>query len=160
MTRPFYETQEQVEAERRIIERLGKAWGCSVAKAKRAYHIDWVIGESPRVAFVEVKDRSTYGWEFLDAHGGVYVSALKWGMALMLSWTTGVPVMLLVQTAGGELWWHRLAAREHDGVRMGGRVDRGDPQDVEPCVMLRSTRFKRLQEPTSETQSQPEPEPF
>lgn len=140
--REFYETARHLEVERAMVERVAEEWRCNAVKLPRAYPVDWALGSkrAPR-AFVECKDRSSYGWEFFDRVGGVMLSAHKWAAARSLSEATLVPFVFVVQVKGGALWYHRARDWSHDGVFVGGRHDRDDPADVEPCILLRSARF-------------------
>jgi hypothetical protein len=147
--RPFHETERHRAEERAMVERVAEAWSCRIQKLPLAYCVDWALG-SPRTrqtrAWVEAKDRSTYDWDFYERHGGVFLSAMKWATTRGLSRATGVPFMFLVKARDGSLWYHRPDDWSHDGVQIdAGRTDRGDWQDVEPCILLRQARFARVE---------------
>jgi hypothetical protein len=127
-----------------MVARLATQWQCLMHKLPLAYPLDWALGTRARRtrAWVEAKDRSTYDWPFYERHGGVFMSAMKWATARALSHATSVPFVFLVQVKDGSLWYHRPDDWSHDGVQVdAGRTDRGDWQDVEPCVLLRQSRF-------------------
>lgn len=143
--RPLYEADRHRAEERAMVERVAEAWHCRIQKLPLAYCVDWAIG-SPRTrltrAWIEAKDRSRYDWHFFERAGGVLLSAHKWATMRALAEATGVPCVFLLKVRDGSLWYHRPRDWSHDGVQIdGGRTDRGDWQDVEPCILLRQARF-------------------
>lgn len=140
--RPIYETERHRDEERAMVAQLADHWRCRAVVMPRAYPVDYAFANGSRTrAFVECKDRARYDWDTLERGGGVFLSAHKWATARALTEATRVPLVLLVRTRDG-LWYHRPDDWSHDGVRVdAGRSDRGDWQDVEPCVLLRQARF-------------------
>lgn len=143
-----------------MVERLAAAWQCHAHKLPLAYSVDWALGtrRTRRTrAWIEAKDRSKYDWAFYERHGGVFLSAMKWATTRGLSRATGVPFVFLIKVQDGSLWYHRPDDWSHDGVLVdAGRTDRGDWQDVEPCVLLRQARFARVEPVASASPQTPE----
>ena len=152
--RPLFETERHRAEERAMVERLAAAWQCHAHKLPLAYSVDWALGtrRTRRTrAWIEAKDRSKYDWAFFERAGGVLLSAQKWASMRALADATQVSSVFLIKVKDGSLWYHRPDDWSHDGVLVdAGRTDRGDWQDVEPCVLLRQARFARV-EPVAQT---------
>jgi len=151
MGQPFYETPADVARERAIAEEAQRVWCCPLVKLKTAFPCDWgaIRADGQLRAFVEIKDRNGYSLRQLDELGGVFFSLMKWSQCEHLCRLADRPFIFVVRLAG-VLWFHHTWSRymsQHDGVRNCGRSDRGDPDDIEPCVLLRAHRFKQLSEP-------------
>lgn len=145
--RPIYETPEQREAERVMAERVAAAWKCGLLRRPDLDSADWVLtarGGRVTRAFMECKDRSRYTMAALDGFGGVFCSQQKWVAARDLHRDTGVPFVFVVQTEGRALWYHHTTDFTNDGLVVGGRRDRNDPLDIEPCILLQQQRFARV----------------
>jgi hypothetical protein len=142
--REFYETEEDRRHEREVAQRASLAWSCRLIKTKRAFAADFAAVRGKRItALVECKWRD-YTLERLDGWGGLMLSAEKWARLRMLSPVLRVPTIIVAE-CNGVLWWHSATTRfQHDGLDLDGRTDRGDWQDVEPVVMFRKQRFKRI----------------
>lgn len=147
MTRPIYENDDHRRAEREMAERVAQTWNCGIVKLPELSVVDWVLtGRNGRVtrAFMECKNRATYSWEFFERNGGVFCSERKWNAARELCREADVPFVFVIQVDRDELWYSRVVDWSHDGIVEGGRTDRGDPRDIEPCVLLRRRRFAPL----------------
>lgn len=143
VARPFYETAIDRERERAIADEAARCWHCQMIKTKIAFAADYcAMRQRSVVALVEVKDRR-YPIDRLDAMGGLMVSLHKWSLLAHLSKVSRLPLVVLLQATDG-LFFHSTSKFGHDGVGYMGRVDRGDWQDVEPVVLLRARRFKRI----------------
>jgi hypothetical protein len=150
--RPRYETPEDEARERAIADELARVWQVRMIKLGDFYPCDWAVlspDATTILAYVEIKDRNGYSLQQLDGWGGVYFSAMKWGMCAHLARISDRP-FIFVPKAAGVLYAYRTWAQymnQHDGVHLGGRHDRGDPNDIEPCIMLRAHRFRVVNEP-------------
>jgi hypothetical protein len=144
---PRRETPQDVAREREIAEELGRLWRVRMTKLSDYYPCDWAalkIDRNDLLAYVEIKGRDSYTMEQLDALGGVFFSALKWGNCETLCRISDRPFIFVPRTAG-ILYAHKTWARymgQHDGVCVDGRYDRGAPNDIEPLVLLRAHRFQ------------------
>jgi hypothetical protein len=142
MTRPFYESESDRSNEAQVAALISEAWRCEVVKIKRAYVVDYALMTDRRCrALCEIKVRS-YSMEALARMGGFMLSLHKYTHARALAAAARVLFVIVVH-ADDEVWWHG-ADGQHDGVTIGGRMDRNDAQDIEPVVMLRPERFQRI----------------
>jgi hypothetical protein len=150
--RPRYETPEDEARERAIAEELARIWRVRLIKLRDLYPCDWAIlakDAETILAYVEIKDRNGHSMEQLDRWGGVFFSALKWGLCSHLCRVSDRP-FIFVPKAASVLYAYKTWAQHmhlHDGVNLGGRRDRGDPDDIEPVIMLRAHRFRIVNEP-------------
>ena len=145
--RPIYENDTTRSAEREIVTVLADRWNCTAAKLPRAYILDFAMVRGGKVvAFLEVKDRPSYGWDHLDRMGGYFVSMHKWLKGREMLESAGIPFTLAVRASGDLRYLVQThgSAWAHDGFRIGGRADRNDWQDREPVVHLLSNRFTRF----------------
>jgi hypothetical protein len=108
--------------------------------------LDYAFTRKNRVvAFCEIKVRN-YSMQQIQQFGGYLLSVDKWLAAKSLSQVTKTPFVLVVQTNGGLYYSSFKDEFLHDGVTLGGRTDRSDWQDVEPCVLLNIKRFQQIPE--------------
>lgn len=137
--RPFYEGQADRTKEREIVSKIEGAWNVRAAKLKTSLKLDYALArEGSVVAFAEVKAR-TYSWEQLDRMGGYMLSLDKWTQARQLC--SGLPFSLVIE-ASGDLRHFSTRFDLPFGIVMGGRKDRADWQDVEPCILIPVRHFK------------------
>jgi len=141
-----FETEDDRDHSMRIIDILCREWHCQKIVMKAYYPIDFMLMEGGMpVAFAEVKRRPNYTMQQLDAFGGVYVSLHKILFAKQACDYVGVPFVYGIEDKADELWTY--TAKEsfpHDGIKYGGRTDRGRPDDLEPVVCLKQQRFERV----------------
>jgi len=141
--RPLYESEADLSREAKVMERLSKLWRCSFHKLPIRYHFDYAAVRNKRVVgYVEVKVRN-YSMEQIDRMGGYMLSLGKMQAGQSLSSLSKVPICLVVQCTDATYW---LAVKDFSEfpVTITGRTDRGDAQDVEPCVLIPKARFKIL----------------
>ena len=143
MNRPMYETKKDLDHEKEVAKKLGKAWGVEFKKLPIRYHVDFVLtkGENA-VGFCEVKTRN-YTMSRINEMGGYIMSMGKWSAAKSLSETSGLPFILVILALDG-MWYLKSTEFKHDGIKVRGRTDRDDWQDMEPCVILNCRRFKKV----------------
>ncbi len=151
--RPLYERPEDIANERRLAELVASEWDVQPLKLKTAYSVDYALTRAGRtLAFSEFKCR-TYSMPQMDRMGGFMLSLHKWAAIKTLTDASGLPFVVVVGDGEGEVWHHRPTDFSHDGVAFGGRMDRGDHQDVEPVILLRMARFTRLNSRLGKTHS-------
>lgn len=139
-SRSFYERQIDRQNEAAIIATLEQAWSVKAAKLKPSLKLDYALSRDGTVrAFAEVKAR-TYSWEQIDQLGGYMLSLDKWTHAR--GFCAGLPLVLAV-SAGDEIRTFITRFSENFRVVLGGRTDRNDWQDVEPCILIPVDRFVR-----------------
>lgn len=139
MARPRYETAADLNNEQRVAEFL-KANQYTWHKLPVQYGLDGVIWgdiEEKPIAFGEIKARTFEVGKFDTA----MVNLHKVVRAKQLTETTGLPSYLIV------LWTDalgRISFDEEHSLQMGGRYDRGDPQDSDICAYYPISGFKIL----------------
>lgn len=140
----MYETNDTLDAEGVVASKIASAWNCDFQKLPIRYHLDFVLTRRKvAMAFCEVKSRS-YTMDDIGKMGGYLLSVGKWTAAKSMSDACGIPFILVVKTVDGI--WHASFQQSFkpDGISVMGRADRGDWQDVEPCIILNTNKFKRL----------------
>ena len=143
--RPMYETPEDLNQEMDVARALELAWKCTLTKLPVKYQLDYAVVRSGEVtAFLEIKTRN-YTWQQIDAFGGYLLSLGKWECAERFARVTSRPFILIVRAKDG-LYYSIFNQFNPDGVLMRGREDRNDWQDIEPCVLLHTSRFTKLVE--------------
>lgn len=136
MTRPIYETQSDVISERWVAEVMGFAWNCEVLKLPRLWPADYCCVRGRNVeAFLEIKVRS-YTFEALSAMGGYMIDVRKVAALQSLTATTGKKAFLCVCLAGRVFYMGITPSTQPTKVVMGGRRDRSDAADIEPCAVF------------------------
>lgn len=144
MARLLYEKQEDLDRESAVARVLEVAWNCSMAKLAIKYHLDYVAKRGDTAAaFCEIKSRS-YSMEQIDRFGGYLLSINKWSSAESLYRASSLPFILVVCATDG-IYYASFTTFKPDSVVVRGRKDRNDWQDIEPCVLLNTSRFTKLQ---------------
>ena len=140
--RPLYETEEHLEAEAQTAETLSKAWRCTFHKMPIRYGLDFVAKRgNVALSFCEFKNRN-YTMQQIGNMGGYIISLGKWATAKTLCEASKLPFTLVISAKDG-IWYYTVKDFAPDSVVIQGRTDRGDWQDVEPCVLLNVNRFTK-----------------
>jgi hypothetical protein len=131
MTRPLYETQGNLDAERAIVLDVERRWKCKAHKLPIQYKIDYALTREKKiVAAAEIKVRTTPH----DKYPTYMLSLSKIQAAVDLSKTLSVPVMLIVK------WSDVIGVVDLSKAgklfEIGGRKDRDDWQDCEPVGLI------------------------
>jgi hypothetical protein len=141
--RPLYETSADLDNEDGIAKMLSHHWNCEFIKLPLRYHLDFVVTRNSKaVAFAEFKTRN-YSMADINKMGGYLLSIGKWLAAKQLCEASQLPFALVVKTLDG-LYCSTFTEFKPDDVLVRGRTDRSDWQDIEPCVLLNTKRFKRI----------------
>jgi hypothetical protein len=141
--RPLYETQANLASEQDVAIHLAKIWNCEMSKLPIRYHLDFVAQRGKNaVAFLEIKVRN-YSMERIGNMGGYMLSLGKWSSAKQICEASGLPFILVIKATDG-IWFALIESFKPDSVIVNGRQDRGDWQDIEPCVLINQSRFKRI----------------
>lgn len=132
--RPLYETQEDLDREREAIISLCAKTNSRPVKLPISAHADYMmVRDNEAKAIVEVKCRKNNRL----AYDTYMISKHKYEG--LLSWTNyGLMPILLVSWADS-IGYIRLPC-QHE-IAKGGRTDRGDAQDIEPVVHIKTTDF-------------------
>lgn len=140
MTRPIYETQADLNNESAIISRLSSAWNTSFHKLPIRYHLDYAATKNGKVVgYLEIKVRK-YTMAQIDKWGGYMLSIGKLQAAKQMCEISSSSFCLVVQCTDG-LYWMTIKDFSEFPVVITGRTDRGDAQDIEPCVLIPGARF-------------------
>ena len=147
--REQYETKEHRSDEQRILKQFRKQSGLHKwrgMKLPKFYQIDYALldtdprdkpaGEAKIRAFVEIKRR---GMKF-GKYATFMLSYHKWLHGRRLAIEANVPFLLVVEFEDGI----RACRAERDfilALAWGGRTDREDEQDSEPCVFIPMSHF-------------------
>jgi hypothetical protein len=148
MARPIYETKSDRQNEKTIASYLEKRWGCEADKLKIACEIDYSLTRGGKIVGVmEIKCRK-YDYNTLEGWGGLILSAHKWQAAKRWKETHNITFILAVGLLDGIFV---LLVRASDNwpqleLVTGGRTDRSDPQDIEPCVLIPMKLFNKMKE--------------
>ena len=82
--------------------------------------------------------------EHIGQMGGYLLSLQKWIAARNMSLSTAVPFILVVKTLDGVYYAAFDTDFLPDNLLVRGRKDRGDWQDIEPCILLKTHRFTKI----------------
>ena len=142
--RPTYETEADLAREDAVASIIEDQWKCKLVKLPNSYHLDFAATRGGKcVAFCEVKTRN-YTMENIGHMGGYLLSLQKWIAARDMSMSSGVPFILVVRTLDGVYYSVFESDFLPDNLLVRGRKDRGDWQDIEPCVLLKTSRFIKI----------------
>lgn len=136
--RPTYETEHDRQNEAKVGEFLARAWGCQFFKLKPYYGVDMaVFVDGVMQGVMEIKTRH-YSSEDLARMGGLILSAHKWTSMAQWHAVHRKAIALVLNLPDGifALTVHPDDPLPVFPIKLGGRTDRGDDQDVEPCCMI------------------------
>lgn len=137
--RPVYETPEDLKRQEAVARVFENEWKCKLVRNKALDPIDYnvVRNDTQVVAFAEVKCRAVES----SRYDSIILSLRKAVTGVMQSELTGKPFMLLVGFE--DCYAHVPIKRDHlSRIKIAGRTDRGDPDDMEACIEIPSDHFK------------------
>lgn len=138
--RPIYEGSGDLDNERTVITKLCEEWDMEAAKLPITYNVDYGLFKDSKLrAWVEVKCRSCG----IDQYDTYFISAKKILNGVFLSQNTGSPFILAVQWTDA-LGYINIKSDTKFDIRIGGRRDRNDWQDVEPMAHFSTRDFNIL----------------
>tara|TARA_Y100000593_G_scaffold52472_1_gene98535 strand:- start:774 stop:1244 length:471 start_codon:yes stop_codon:yes gene_type:complete len=140
------ETEETKIAEREIMDALCLRWAARARKMHFKYVLDFMVFKGGRsIAWVEAKDRPNWG-----GHDSYMLGLHKWMTASQYMLFTGLPTIIAVRLAG-RLLTYKIAPPQakHFEVIEGGRRDRSEPSDIEPCILIPLREFEPWNESSS-----------
>ena len=146
--RPLYENKENRRKELQAAEQVRQLWWpdhkTRVQHLPKKSVLDLAfVREGSILGFGEVKVRTNDH----DKYPTYLLSLEKWMTGVALRKNLRLPVWLFVQFAD-QLMWVPFAHVEGVEVGMGGRVDRGDPQDIEPVAFIPLSLFSVVEKDT------------
>lgn len=136
MSRPLYETREDLQRETAVVRELCKAWKCSSRKFGQAYTLDYeLLRDEKVVALCEIKCR------FVESnHYKTYmISVNKLTEARRISENRGLPAFVVVHYLDDIKFFN--INEEPDYIAEGGRTDRDDPMDIEKVAHFNCDRL-------------------
>lgn len=134
MSRPKYETAADLTNEQHVVGVMD-GLGYGLEKLPIQYRLDFAIfKDGDCLGFAEVKTRTFE----MNKYPTVMISLSKVVAAKAITETTGLPCYLIVKYTDVIA---RLDFASSHQLRMGGRADRGDPQDRDICAFYPITRF-------------------
>lgn len=143
MARPLYESEDDLARERAVVEALCSSLGCTYCKLPISYGLDYALHRDGKIiSMIEIKCRDNTS----SRYETIMVSVLKRMKALELRRAAGVTTNFVVAYTDG-IYLIDFAEKP-DYVAVGGRKDRGDSADIEPCVHYAVTRLARVAGPT------------
>lgn len=151
MKRPTYETDSDISREKGVADIFAELAGVIIIKLPKFYPMDFA-GEAPNKKiklWAEIKTR-TYTSESLDRMGGYMFSLKRYMEYERLTYFTGIPAFIVLGLPDG-VFYRRLFVMEHMrplDVKFGGRTDRGDSDDIEPCIFFPMREFSKIQQET------------
>jgi hypothetical protein len=136
--RPIYETDFDRDREFETINSVSMEWGVSFCRTPVRYPCDAVLLKDGHViGWAEVKNRDCYR----DTYPTYLISVSKVIDLLNYEEKTGFPAVIIV--GWNDIIGHIEVKRiPYCKIGMGGRMDRGDWQDQEPCFMVPIHMFK------------------
>lgn len=139
MSRPLYESDDDLAKERAAVEALCSSLGCSYSKLPISYGLDYALHRDGRVfSMIEIKCRNNTSQRYET----IMVSVLKRIKALELRKSAHVTTNLVVAYTDG-IYLIDFAEKP-DYVAIGGRKDRSDSADIEPCIHYSVSRMARV----------------
>jgi len=137
--RPIYETEKDLKNERSLADILCKKWRCKLQKLQPRDSFDYAaIRDGKVIAFIEMKNRNNE----IGKYDTYMISMSKLLHAHNVRNVTDIVCVLAVRWTDAIGWVMFDRKRSH--VTMGGRFDRGDPQDVEPVCHIKIKDFHLL----------------
>lgn len=138
--RPIYENAGTLAVEASTMRTACEAWGASAKKLASRYQIDWAVmaTDGTMRAWAECKRR----YHRFGQYDSLMVSLGKYREGRQLSLDTGMPFLLIIEWDDGIRWMR--ASSDMPPIGIGGREDRSDPDDIEPCVFVPIESFKPL----------------
>jgi hypothetical protein len=136
-----YEQANDVEREAKVAAVVAAKWGWDLQKTPTFYKVDFLAfrGGTPR-AWVEIKARHT---KSLRQFPHLWLSLERVSAAMQFSANTNLPAFVVYGLADG-IYSHRLKVPMAYRIEMGGRHDRNDPNDYEPCCCLPPEEFNAV----------------
>jgi hypothetical protein len=141
--RPVYETEKDRKVEQAIINELSDAWKIFYQKLPIKHRLDFALLDDKRAvtAWAEVKrrdnDSTTYDTYMLSLD--------KYMSGMQLFKLTGLPFFMVVKFSDGLYYCEvSLLSYAQLNISFGGRTDRSDSQDIEPCIYFESNLFKKV----------------
>ena len=138
MTRPIYEQDHDIANEIAFMRRAESS-GIVAHQLKKCYPCDFYFKKGDRSALVEYRRRNVKK----DTYPDIFISAYKYSILKPMAQSLGVRFLFYVEFNDG-LFVADLTHFEvtPNDIKIGGRTDRGDRQDIEPLIAIPIDEFK------------------
>lgn len=137
--RKIYETETDRQKEFQVRQYLATAWDCDYEESPELSFVDCKLTnpDGSIAALVEIKTRTNASTKYPT----YMLSAHKWRNALHMANEYRVPFMLVVQFTDGI---YAAKIRNDYEIAKGGRTDRNDLMDIEDCVFIPMSDFRKV----------------
>lgn len=137
--RPVYQTAADLAAEEEAAKIIARLFKCELVKLPNFYPLDRAALRGKVItAFIEIKRRHLK----IDERTEVWLSLHKVGNARTLNLTSGKPCFVFFQF--DDVLAYADMIGDYKDIRMGGRTDRDDPQDIEPLAIYSTKALRRV----------------
>lgn len=141
----IYETEKNKTNEKKIAACIEQYMSCEMVPTPRKWEIDYLARRGNKiVAWVEIKQRN-YSMAEINMFGGYMLSLKKWMIAKALYDLTGIKFALAISASDG-VYVGSFDDFYNQNIILGGRTDRNDSEDIEPCVLIPTTKFYKISE--------------
>lgn len=138
MSRPTYESYQDVSEELQIAAIFCEVFGCKYEQFPPLHHLNGKFVLNGRtVAVVEIKQRRNKSIKYPT----LMISAAKCANGREWAQKENAPFILLVKFTDG-LFMIKVTHNYQESI--GGRVDRGDPDDLERCAYIPIEKFYKV----------------
>lgn len=139
MSRPLYETKEDMDRETAVATELCRAWKCTSRKFGKNYTLDYeLLRDGEVVALCEIKCRFVSH----NTYDTYMISVQKIKEAQKIADSRRLPAFIVVHYEDDIRFFH--VNMEPDWTEQGGRTDRGDPMDVEEVAHYKAERLTSI----------------
>lgn len=140
MSRPMYESGDDLSRERLVAKRVAEAFGMEAVKLPKSYPMDFALVLNNSVSvLLEVKCRTCS----MSQYDTYMLSLAKLAHCQQLGKTGNIGVKLAVAWSCGTIGGIDLMSVSPT-ISIGGRTDRGDWQDIEPVAHIPISSFTLL----------------
>jgi hypothetical protein len=136
----IYETAADLSREDSVADIVATRWGCRHVKLGGLSPLDRLLfrGDTPK-GYIEIKCRTNAH----DYYPDYMIDAGKMDACMAIAKDEGVPFFLIVQFTDG-VYWIKVEKGSFSNRKIGGRTDRGDPNDIEECCYVPMSLWRRL----------------
>lgn len=141
ISRPIYESAEDLKNERSVAKKIATTYGLDLKKMHMKYSIDYMAfdksGEA--VAVIEVKRRKNK----YKKYQSVILSLAKYNRGVEYDRANDLQFIFAVEFDDG-CYIYEYQPGDLFRIQLGGRTDRNDKQDIEPVIHIPINRMNRL----------------
>ena len=136
--RPVYETDNDLQAEQKIVSVIADCWKCEPKKNPKFYKVDYGLYRNKEVfAWAEIRNRNIS----IDTYPTFHLSVSKAMFLYEIGYRTDKPAFIVVGLQD-RVVFHQIRLTASYRITAGGRIDRNDPDDEEPVVNIPWEQFK------------------